>query len=111
MLVVTDANMCTDTAYITLTEPDILEMPNGISPNGDGFNDFFTVRGLENYPNNRLLVFNRWGNQVYEEQNYRNSNPWYGTNQDGEELAEGTYFVVVELDGADNLKGYLEIRR
>src|SRR5690606_3938287 len=76
MLVVTDANMCTDTAYITLTEPDILEMPNGISPNGDGFNDFFTVRGLENYPNNKLLVFNRWGNQVYEEQNYRNSNPW-----------------------------------
>ncbi|NEN23481.1 T9SS type B sorting domain-containing protein [Cryomorpha ignava] len=111
MLVVTDANMCTDTAYITLTEPEVLEMPNGISPNGDGFNDFFTVRGLENYPNNRLLVFNRWGNQVYEEQNYRNSNPWYGTNQDGDELAEGTYFVVVELDGADNLKGYLEIRR
>lgn len=111
VLVVTDANMCTDTAYITLTQPEVLEMPNGISPNGDGFNDFFTVRGLESYPNNRVLVFNRWGNQVYEEQNYRNSNPWYGTNQDGGNLAEGTYFVVVELDGADNLKGYLEIRR
>ncbi len=111
VLVVTDANMCVDSASIILTEPTLLEMPNGISPNGDGFNDFFTVRGLEDYPNNKLLVFNRWGNQVYEETNYRNSDPWNGSNQDGEELAEGTYFVVVELTGADNLKGYLEIRR
>ena len=111
MLVVTDANMCTAEAYITLTQPEVLEMPNGISPNGDGFNDFFTVRGLENYPNNKLMVFNRWGNLVYEEANYSNSDPWYGTNQDGKELAEGTYFVVVELDGTDSLKGYLEIRR
>lgn len=111
MLQVTDANMCTDTASITLVEPIPLEIPNGISPNGDGFNDFFSVRGLDNYPENKLLVFNRWGNQVYEESNYRNSNPWYGTNADGEELPEGTYFVVMELTGADNLKGYLEIRR
>lgn len=111
MLVVIDANMCTDTVYTTLTEPIPLEMPNGISPNGDGINDYFTVRGLEDYPNNRLLVFNRWGNQVFEEKNYRNSDPWYGTNKHGDQLPEGTYYVVVELQGSDNLKGYLEIRR
>lgn len=111
LLEVTDANMCTDTASIILTEPTLLEIPNGISPNGDGFNDSFQVRGLDNFPVNTLIVFNRWGNQVYEESNYRNSNPWYGTNKNGDQLAEGTYFVIVELSGADNLKGYLEIRR
>lgn len=111
ILLVTDANQCTDTASIILVEPIPLEIPNGISPNGDGFNDFFSVRGLDNFPENRLLVFNRWGNQVYEESDYRNANPWYGTNMDGKELPEGTYFVIVELTGADNLKGYLEIRR
>lgn len=111
VVVVTDANLCNDTATIDLFQPDILEMPNGISPNGDGFNDGLIIRGLDAYPENKLIVFNRWGNQVFEKTNYRNSDPWYGTNPDGKELPEGTYFVVVELSGADNLKGYLEIRR
>ncbi len=110
-LLVTDSKNCTASDSIVLTEPIPLEIPNGISPNGDGFNDFFTVRGLENYPQNKLLVFNRWGNQLYEASNYRNSDPWYGTNENGDELPEGTYFIVVELNGAENLKGYLEIRR
>lgn len=111
VLVVTDQNMCTDTAFITLTQPIPLELPNGISPNGDGFNDALIVRGLEDYPKNKLIVFNRWGNEVYEESNYRNSSPWFGVNNGGEEIPEGTYFVVVELEGADALRGYLEVRR
>lgn len=110
-IVVLDAHLCEDTVRLELTEPVPIELPNGISPNGDGFNDYLKVRGLEDFPVNRLLVFNRWGNQVYEESNYRNDDPWYGTNQDGEELPEGTYFVIVELEGHDNLKAYLEIRR
>ncbi|MCA1762008.1 MAG: gliding motility-associated C-terminal domain-containing protein [Flavobacteriales bacterium] len=110
-LVVKDDNMCTDTAFIELTQPIPIELPNGISPNGDGFNDALLVRGLEDFPNNRLLVFNRWGNQIYEESNYRNTSPWYGVNESGKEVPEGTYFVVVELEGRDNLRGYLEIRR
>ncbi len=110
-LIVTDANGCTDSTGVTLIEPIPFEIPNGISPNGDGFNDGLIVRGLEAYPVNKLLVFNRWGNMVYEESNYSNSVPWKGTNQDGEELAEGTYFVVVEVNGPDNLRGYLELRR
>lgn len=111
VLVVTDENMCSDTAFITLTQPIPLELPNGISPNGDGMNDALIVRGLEDYPQNKLVVFNRWGNEVYEESNYRNSSPWFGINNGGEEIPEGTYFLVVELEGADALRGYLEVRR
>ena len=110
-LVVVDQNMCSDTAFITLTQPIPLELPNGVSPNGDGFNDALIVRGLEDYPQNKLIVFNRWGNEVYEESNYRNSSPWFGVNNSGEAIPEGTYFVVVELEGADALRGYLELRR
>ena len=110
-LVVIDANGCLDTADVTLTQPVPLELPNGISPNGDGFNDGLIVRGLEDFSSNKLLVYNRWGSLLYEEANYSNSSPWMGTNNSGGHLPEGTYFVIVELEGRDALRGYLELRR
>ncbi len=110
-LVVTDARGCTDTASVTLTQPVPLQLPNGISPNGDGFNDGLIVRGLEDFPNNRIMIFNRWGNILYEEDNYTNDTPWMGTNNSGENLPEGTYFVVLEIRDRDALRGYLELRR
>lgn len=110
-ITITDANLCMALDSVELVQPEPIELPNGISPNGDGFNDALTVRGLDDFPQNKLIVFNRWGNIVYEEANYRNSTPWIGTNESGEELPEGTYFVVVELVGINNLKGYLELRR
>jgi len=108
---ITDANQCTAIDSIELIQPVPIELPNGISPNGDGFNDGLLVGSIEDFPENKLIVFNRWGNIVYEEINYQNTTPWTGTNESGEELPEGTYFVVVELNGVDNLKGYLELRR
>jgi gliding motility-associated-like protein len=108
---ITDANQCTAIDSVELIQPVPLALPNGISPNGDGFNDGLEVLGLEDFPENKLIVFNRWGNIVYEENNYRNTAQWFGTNESGEELPEGTYFAVVELNGTDNLKGYLELRR
>lgn len=110
---VTDNNGCTVSQSITLTEPFDLDLPNGISPNGDLINDALIVRGLELFPNNQLIVFNRWGNIVYEEDNYRNETPWYGVSQNGSILPDGTYFVIVKIDADKDreLKGYLEIRR
>jgi len=108
---ITDANQCTAVDSVELIQPVPIRLPNGISPNGDGFNDALLVGKIEDFPENKLIVFNRWGNIVYEETNYQNTAPWRGTNESGEELPEGTYFVVVELSGVDNLKGYLELRR
>lgn len=112
-VIITDANGCSATQSITLTEPYELELPNGISPNGDGFNDGLIIRGIELFPNNELIVFNRWGNIVYRENNYRNTTPWEGVNQSGVFLPDGTYFVVVQISGNESkeLKGYLELRR
>ena len=111
IVTITDANQCTAIDSVELIQPVPIALPNGISPNGDGFNDGLEILGLDDFPENKLIVFNRWGNIVYEEDNYRNTAQWFGTNESGEALSEGTYFVVVELNGIDNLKGYLELRR
>ena len=109
-VVVTDASGCTAYESITLTEPHMLEMPTGISPNKDGYNDLFIVRGLEIYPRNMLTIYNRWGNIVYEYQNY--ANMWDGVNNKGEPLPNGTYFVILEIAEENiTLTNYLDIRK
>lgn len=106
----TDANGCRFSGDIILTEPLSLEMPEGISPNADGKNDLFVVHGIENYPDNVLTIYNRWGNIVYQESGYDNN--WEGVNNSGEILPDATYFAILEVNkGEIVLKGYVEIRR
>jgi gliding motility-associated-like protein len=84
---------------------------NGISPNGDGKNDTWHILGIEQYPANEVYVFNRWGNQVFEQKGYTNSNAWDGT-WNGKDLPDGTYFYILNLGGnLGKLEGYLQILR
>ena len=109
-VVVTDVNGCATAGNIKLLEPFNLAMPTGITPNGDGQNDMFTVKGIEAYPNNLLTIYNRWGNVVYTSENYLNE--WRGKNTSDEQLPEGTYFAILEINGRSlTLNGYVEIRR
>lgn len=107
---VTDANGCVRTMSFTLESPSDLVMPTGFTPNGDGSNDAYVIQGLDGHPENRLVVFNRWGNVVYERVNYRND--WRGENLRGELLPEGTYFVILTLKGLDRgMQNYVDLRR
>ncbi|MCB0769543.1 MAG: gliding motility-associated C-terminal domain-containing protein, partial [Flavobacteriales bacterium] len=109
-LVVTDANGCKATLEVTLTENSDIEMPTGFSPNNDGSNDTFVVRGIDGYPQNLFTVVNRWGNVVYEQPNYKNQ--WSGDNSQGAQLPDGTYFIILSLnDGTRTLQGYVDLRR
>ena len=109
-VIVTDVNGCSTMDSITLTQPMILEMPNAYSPNGDGFNDFFIVHGIESYPNNVFTVINRWGNEVYTKEDY--ANEWNGNNNNGGQVPDGTYFVILDINEGDIiLKGYVDLRR
>jgi gliding motility-associated-like protein len=81
---------------------------SGFSPNGDGVNDVFSIIGLEKYPNNKLLVFNRVGNQVFEAANYQGD--WDGSS-DGKPLTDGTYFYVIDLGNGKKLSGYVQLHR
>jgi large repetitive protein len=107
---VIDGAGCSRTLDITLTAPQDLEMPTAFSPNGDGHNEFFVIRGLEAYPSNTFTVFNRWGNVVYDRLNYRNN--WDGLSSMGGELPSGTYFVILTVNqGTRTLQGYVDMRR
>jgi gliding motility-associated-like protein len=109
-LLVTDVNGCTATAKTLLDDPGPLELPTGYSPNGDGRNDYFVIHGIDAYPNNRLIIYNRWGNEVFTADNYHNT--WNGRNLEGKDLPDGTYFVVLIINGGSLTKnGYVDLRR
>jgi gliding motility-associated-like protein len=112
-LTVIDANGCKATASARITEPDVLEMPNGFSPNGDGDNDFFDIHGIDAYPDNDLMIYNRWGNVVYDVEGYQNE--WNGDNNQGEALPVGTYFAILNVyvngEKIQTLTGYVDLRK
>lgn len=107
-ITVIDAAGCSVDSTFTITEPSELELLNGLTPNNDGFNDAYLIRGLAPNKGAELKVFNRWGNLVYEQSNYYDQ--WRGQNSDGDELATGTYFVVFKL-GNRELSTYVDLRR
>ncbi|WP_410221394.1 gliding motility-associated C-terminal domain-containing protein [Pedobacter sp.] len=68
----------------------MLTVPNLFTPNGDGTNDAFEIRGLEMFATNDIVIVNRWGNEVFRATNYKN-------NWTGEGLNEGTYYYVLRV--------------
>jgi gliding motility-associated-like protein len=86
-----------------------LTIPNGFSPNGDGVNDNFEINGLGDYTNVKINVFNRWGNLVYDSDDYKNN--WNGKNMSGEDLSDDTYFYTLEIPKRNTIKGYVVIKR
>jgi len=83
-----------------------IEVASGITPNGDGVNDQLIFDDLllapDKYPNNSLIVFNRWGDIVFEAQPYNND--WNGVNADGSPLPDGTYYYILRLEiGSGNI--------
>jgi gliding motility-associated-like protein/uncharacterized repeat protein (TIGR01451 family) len=109
MYVVCNALGC-DTAMVRIwIHCPTIRVNNGFSPNGDGVNDTFVVEGLENYPNHKVQVYNRWGTEVYRAVQYKGN--WEG-NWDNTNLPEGTYFYVIDLgDGSKPKTGYVQLQR
>jgi len=96
------------------------ETKYGLSPNGDGINEFWVIDNIESYPNNEVFIYNRWGSLVYHTFNYDNTfNVFKGeanqlTNIGAGILNSGTYFYEIKIDGAHdltNLKGFLVLKR
>ncbi len=105
------------TAAMLSFNTDII--PSGFSPNGDGNNDTFIIPGLDQSPNFKMEVFDRWGNSVYKYSNNGNLSPlwWDGyssgsmTLNKGERVPVGTYFYLIDFNDGNKTpaKGWVYI--
>ncbi len=84
---------------IELLCPELLEAPEGFSPNNDGINDSFVIDGLDDFPGSQINVFNEQGVRVFFSSAYKNN--WEGTSNvgllKGHALPEGKYYYVLEI--------------
>ncbi|MEL4309192.1 gliding motility-associated C-terminal domain-containing protein, partial [Joostella sp. CR20] len=110
----TDTSNNQASASVTVSDDDCLTIYNQITPNNDGRNDFFKVTCIEDYTNNVLRIYNRWGIEVYHANNYQND--WDGTSNGratinkSDKLPTGTYYYVLDLgDGSKARAGWLYI--
>ena len=106
---VTDENgLVSNPAVISITINERpFKIPNVFTPNGDGRNDVFEIVGIEGFDRVEITVVNRWGNEVYRNNNYRND--W-----NGQGLNEGTYYyVIITHDGSrqERHAGWVLIKR
>ena len=95
---------------------------NGMSVDGDGKNDYFHIGGIENYPNNVVRIYNRWGVKVFEVSGYDNVTRVFKGISDGrvtveasDKLPQGTYYYVIEYYDQNNNKqsevGWLYLKK
>jgi gliding motility-associated-like protein len=116
ILSLTDMNGCVKTITVRVEDstcPSII-IHNAISPNGDGINETWEIEGLQYYPKNTVKVFDKWGDQVFEKENYKND--WGGAWKNGL-VPDGTYYYLLKLNarngngGDESFTGYLMIKR
>jgi len=91
-------------------------IPESFSPNGDGVNETFAIPGIEGYPDNSMIIFNRWGGKMFEGVGYdNNAVVWDGTSPEATvsgPAPSGTYFYILDLgNGEEALTGYIYLNR
>lgn len=101
-IIVTDQCLFKDTVVVNLQTVDCnIIIPNVVTPNGDGVNDFFRINGLENFPGSTLTAYNRWGNKIYNSDDYKND--W------SPNVNDGTYFYIVNVSDGRRFNGFFEV--
>lgn len=99
-----------------------LEVYNVVTPNGDGAHDYLKIEGIQNFPNNTIRIYNRWGVLVFSTRGYdTQGNVFDGTSQGRATLAQdnklpvGTYFYILDYENQNGQmktqNGYLYLNR
>lgn len=94
--------------YVTLKVNDLF-IPSLITPNGDPYNQYFELQGIQTLGTTELVIFDRRGAQVYKNKNYDNT--WEGKDYNGNDLPDDTYFYVIKSQNGKSLSGFVVIRR
>ena len=104
---ISDSNNCKiDTAFIVTTRCKFDStrktgfVYDVITPNGDGKNDKWVIPTIDQYPNNELIIYNRWGQAIYTVKPYKNT--WDGTTDAGKELPAAAYYYLIKLNNDKN---------
>ncbi|MFZ9732693.1 MAG: gliding motility-associated C-terminal domain-containing protein [Schleiferiaceae bacterium] len=104
----------TDTMFVYTFDPatlipDLSNVMNVITPNGDGYNDVFDLSELVRADSCDLVILDRWGAQVFEQKRYVSG--WDGTNQGGDPLPDGTYYYLLVCDDVIRFRGAITVVR
>ena len=111
---------CDQATVLVLVNDLPFFIPEAFSPNGDGINDKFEIKGIAKYKTIEIEIFNRWGNTVYRSNNYGEgqgkSGFWDGTAGQGIRTGSGpvptgTYFYILKLDGKEKINGTIYLDR
>ncbi len=89
---------CASSDEVTVTVRPVIRIPNAFTPNGDGRDDTWQIEFIDQYPDNTVSVFNRWGNRIFSAENYSRANEWRG-DINGQPAPVGTYYYVVVTKG------------
>ena len=92
------AGGCANADQVTVTVRPPIRIPNAFTPNNDGRDDTWQIEFIEQFPDNTVSVFNRWGNRVFSANNYSRANEWRG-DINGQPAPVGTYYYVVVTKG------------
>jgi gliding motility-associated-like protein len=90
-----------DTINITMADCAVVP-PNVFTPGGDGNNDLLVFTGLEDFPGSTLFIYNRWGNKIYESNDYQN-------NWNGSSVSDGTYYYILNVSDGRSLTGFITV--
>ncbi|UOR05182.1 gliding motility-associated C-terminal domain-containing protein [Hymenobacter aerilatus] len=89
---------CADFDEVTVTVRPPIRIPNAFTPNGDGRDDTWQIEFIEQFPDNTVTVYNRWGTKIFSAENYSRANEWRG-DINGQPAPVGTYYYVVVTKG------------
>ena len=111
---------CDNAKVLVLINDMPLFIPEAFSPNGDGINDEFEIKGLAKYKTVEIEIFNRWGNVVYQSATYGDgygkTGFWNGKASSSMRVgsgpvASGTYYYVLKMNGHENISGAVYLDR
>ncbi|MBW4362757.1 gliding motility-associated C-terminal domain-containing protein, partial [Flavobacterium taihuense] len=100
-----NSNDCETTSNVII-ESVYCDIQKGISPDGNGSNDYFDLRLMDV---KKLEIFNRYGLQVYSQSHY--TNQWNGQTNNGEALPSATYYYVIEFNNGKSKTGWIYLIR
>lgn len=95
-----------DSIYVLVKGCEI-RVPNIMTPNDDGPNDYFHIKDLEYWPNTYLVIYNRWGMKLYESADYKNN--WDATTASGTKVPDGVYYYLLKLTNGETYNGFFTV--